>query len=167
MVIGGAASGKSAYAEGLIRQSGLEKIYIATAQAFDGEMEEKIARHRADRAAHGWTTIEAPLHLGPALAGIGPDQAALLDCVTLWLSNQMLAEADWEAALDQLCNDLAAMPGPVVLVSNEVGAGIVPDTSLGRRFRNAQGRANQRLAALADQVVQVTAGLPQVLKAAP
>jgi len=166
-VIGGAASGKSAFAEGLLRRSGLEKVYIATARALDAEMGEKIDRHRRARAADGWRTIEAPRDLTAALSGLGPGQGALIDCVTLWLSNLMLADRDCDAAVEALERGLSDLPAPVVLVSNEVGHGIVPETALGRAFRTLQGHANQRLARRADQVVQVTAGLPRILKAPP
>jgi len=162
-VLGGAASGKSAFAEKLCLQKGLRPVYIATAQAFDDEMRQKIADHKAARGA-GWATIEAPLDLAGALTHATPDQAVLVDCATLWLSNQLLAGADLVAETDALIRALSACPAKVVIVSNEVGQGIVPDNSLGRTFRNAQGRLNQRLATEADLVVQVIAGLPQVLK---
>jgi len=164
LVIGGASSGKSAFAEKLVRQSGLAKTYIATAEAHDAEMREKIARHRADRSGQGWRTVEAPHTTAEALAQLEAEEVALVDCVTFWLSNQMLAEADWAEELELLCDVLAQVRAPVVLVSNEVGSGVVPDNALARHFRNAQGRTNQKLAALCDLVVQVTAGLPLVLK---
>lgn len=164
LVIGGAASGKSAYAEAAIRACGLEKTYVATAQAFDDEMAEKIAAHRAARSVDGWDTLEAPLEVAVALQGIAPGRAILVDCLTLWLSNLVLAGRDVPAAIDALLDTIGAVTGPVIVVSNEVGAGIVPETTLGRAFRGIQGRANQRLAAQADCVVQVTAGLPMPLK---
>lgn len=164
LVLGGAASGKSAFAEKLVRQSGLAKVYVATAEAHDDEMRDKIAAHRADRAGQGWRTVEAPLDMARALAQLDPDEAALVDCVTFWLSNQMLSSADWTEEFDILSEVLVQLPAPVVLVSNEVGSGVVPDNALARRFRNAQGRTNQHLARLCDLVVQVTAGLPMVLK---
>ena len=163
LVLGGAASGKSAYAESLVVQSGLERVYIATAQAFDAEMTDKIADHRKSRGPD-WTTVEEPYDLAPHLAGVTADQIVLLDCATMWLSNHLLAENDIKVAADLLLNALAACPAPVIVVSNEVGASIVPETPLGRRFREAQGRLNQDLAARSDLVVAVMAGLPLVLK---
>lgn len=168
LVLGGARSGKSAYAEGLVRASGLARLYLATATAGDAEMSARIARHRADRAQDGWRTIEEPLSLADALAAEASVGAAILvDCLTLWLSNLMLAEADLEAATAGLLAALRRSPGPIVLVSNEVGLGLVPETALGRRFRDAQGRLNQAVAAAVPQVVFVAAGLPLRLKGAP
>ncbi|MBQ1204179.1 MAG: bifunctional adenosylcobinamide kinase/adenosylcobinamide-phosphate guanylyltransferase [Loktanella sp.] len=163
LVLGGAACGKSTYAEGLITGSGLQKVYLATAQVYDDEMAAKVARHRDMRGA-GWITHEEPHHPGAILSQATPDQAVLLDCATLWLTNVMLADNDIPAASARLLQDLLACPAPVVVVSNEVGQGIVPDNALARRFRNAQGALNQALAAQADHVVAVMAGLPLVLK---
>lgn len=164
-VLGGAASGKSAYAESIVRATGKPKVYIATAQAFDSEMAEKISAHQQSRGAD-WQTIEAPLDLVGALSRVPPDAAVLVDCTTLWLSNLLLAERDAAEATEALIDALGQTPATVVVVSNEVGQGIVPATSLGRAFRSAQGALNQRLAAKADCVVQVIAGLPQALKGA-
>lgn len=164
LVTGGAASGKSALAEARVLASGLSPVYIATAQAWDDEMRTKIALHRARRS--GWREIEAPDDLPAALSTLRDGDAALVDCLTLWLTNVMLAEADIAAAGDALAQALSASPAPVVCVTNEVGQGIVPDHALGRRFREAQGRLNQRIAAQADNVVAVMAGLPLVLKGA-
>jgi len=161
LVTGGARSGKSRLAERLLRAAGLPLTYIATAEAWDDEMRARIAAHRQDRGA-GWTTIEAPRDVAAALDGAGG--AVLIDCATLWLSNTMLAEADLETGVTQLLAALIRQPGPVVVVSNEVGWGIVPDNALARAFRDEQGRLNQRLAAKADLVVGVMAGLPLVLK---
>lgn len=161
LVIGGARSGKSSFAESLIAGTGRPRRYIATAEAWDDEMRARIAAHRQDRGA-GWTTIEAPRDVAAALDGAGG--AVLIDCATLWLSNTMLAEADLETGVTQLLAALIRQPGPVVVVSNEVGWGIVPDNALARAFRDEQGRLNQRLAAKADLVVGVMAGLPLVLK---
>ena len=163
LVLGGAASGKSAYAEGLIAGSGLQKHYIATAQVYDDEMAAKVARHREMRGA-GWITHEEPLDPGAVLSQSKPDQAVLLDCATLWLTNVMLADMDVAEASTTLITGLLAYAAPVVVVSNEVGQGIVPDNALARRFRNAQGALNQAIAAQADSVVVVMAGLPLVLK---
>lgn len=163
LVLGGAASGKSLFAEGLVQQSGRPMIYLATAQAFDDEMRAKLAHHKSRRGP-GWRTIEEPMDVGRTLAALGGDTAVLLDCVTMWLSNQLLAEADLEEAEASLMAGLALCAAPVVMVSNEVGLSVVPDNALARRFRDAQGRLNQKLAARADLVVNVVAGLPQVLK---
>ena len=163
LILGGAASGKSRFAESLVEQSGRPKVYLATAQAFDDEMRTKLEQHKSQRGA-GWRTIEEPMDVGRTLAALGGDTAVLLDCVTMWLSNQMLAEADLEEAEASLMAGLALCAAPVVMVSNEVGLSVVPDNALARRFRDAQGRLNQKLAARANLVVQVVAGLPQVLK---
>lgn len=165
LVLGGARSGKSRMAESLARETGLRRVYVATAQAFDDEMAERIARHRADRAADGWTTIEEPLGLPMVLAREArPDTVLLVDCLTLWLSNLMLGERNIEASQTAFLSMLRGAKGPVILVSNEVGMGIVPETSLGRQFRDAQGRLNQAVADVCAKVVFVAAGLPLVLK---
>lgn len=164
LVLGGAASGKSALAEGLVLGSGLAPVHIATAEARDAEMTARIARHRAARDGHGWRNLEAPHDLPAALAALAPGEAALVDCATLWLTNLLLADADTGAAEAALWPALAAAPGPVVVVSNEVGAGIVPENALARRFRDLQGGFNRRIAARAGLVVAVMAGLPLVLK---
>ena len=163
LILGGAASGKSSYAERLVNAGGRTRVYIATAQAFDDEMRDKIAAHRATRG-DGWQTIEAPLDVAGALRGVGDGEVVLLDCATLWLSNAMLAERDLAQECAALLAALRACPAPVVVVSNEVGMGIVPEHAMSRRFRNAQGSLNQDLAAQADLVVAVMAGLPLVLK---
>lgn len=163
LVVGGARSGKSAFAERLITASRRPRRYIATAQAFDDEMRARIARHRADRGGD-WTTVEAPLDLSGALADAHADEAVLVDCATLWLTNHLLADHDPAAEGTALLAALDACAAPVVVVSNETGWGIVPDNALARRFRDAQGRLNQRLAAQAGLVVTVIAGLPLALK---
>ena len=162
-MIGGARSGKSAVAERLVRASARPRRYIATAEAWDDEMRDRIARHRADRGTD-WTTVEAPIDLAGALAACPPDQIVLVDCATLWLTNRMLAGHDTAAAAVELLAALAACPAPVVVVSNEVGWSIVPENALARAFRDAQGRLNQQLAAQAGLVVAVMAGLPLALK---
>jgi adenosylcobinamide kinase / adenosylcobinamide-phosphate guanylyltransferase len=165
LVLGGARSGKSRYAESLI--AALPPpwtppwTYLATAEASDGEMAERIAIHRQRRGPQ-WQTVEVPRGLAAALA---PQRVpVLVDCLTLWLSNLLLVEADIESEIAQLEQALAASNGPVVLVANEVGSGIVPDYPLGRRFRDWQGVLNQRMAARADHVVLIVAGLPLALK---
>ena len=166
LVLGGARSGKSAFAENLVAESGLEKLYLATGRAFDGEMEERIARHRADRD-EGWRTIEAPLDLVGALRReVSPNRMILVDCLTLWVTNLMLEERDIaaEAAALASCLGQEGLPGPVVLVSNEVGLGIVPDNAMARAFRDHAGRLHQEIAALAGAVFFVAAGLPMKLK---
>ncbi len=167
LVLGGARSGKSRYGRGLIESCGLEPVLIATATAGDEEMRERIARHRAERGA-GWTSIEEPLALVETLAReTAPGRAILVDCLTLWLANVMLAGLDWEAQAERLVAAIGATRGPLVLVSNEVGQGIVPETPLGRAFRDAQGWLNQAVAGACDGVVLVTAGLPALAKPAP
>lgn len=163
MVIGGARSGKSRFAEGLVTRSARPRLYIATAEAWDDEMRARIAQHRADRGPD-WRTLEAPHDLPAALARALPEEAVLLDCATLWLTNRMLAEADLEAEVATLVAALAACPAPVVVVTNELGWSIVPENALARRFRDAQGRLNQRLAEAAGLAVAVIAGLPVALK---
>jgi adenosylcobinamide kinase/adenosylcobinamide-phosphate guanylyltransferase len=162
-VFGGARSGKSAFAESLIITTGRRRVYIATAEAWDDEMRDRIAAHRLDRG-DGWETVDAPLDLAGALATIPADAAVLVDCATLWLTNHMLAEHDLAVETERLLTAFAACAAPVVVVSNEVGWGIVPDNALARRFRDAQGRLNQQMAAQADLVVGVMAGLPFALK---
>jgi adenosylcobinamide kinase / adenosylcobinamide-phosphate guanylyltransferase len=153
LVLGGARSGKSAYAERLIRESGLDAVYVATATSGDDEMAERIEEHRS-RRGDKWRTVEAPDRLEDALArAAGEGRAVLVDCLTLWLTNIMLAGADIEARSRALAETASKIPGLRVFVSNEVGLGLVPETPLGRRFRDAQGRLNQAIAAAADQVV--------------
>jgi len=162
-VVGGAASGKSAYAEQLVVSTGKPKVYLATSQVFDAEMQAKIDRHLMQRG-DGWTTLEAPLELADPLANLTANDACLIDCATMWLSNHLLAENDLIAAQDRLLSAIAQTQASVVVVSNEVGHGIVPDNALARQFREAQGRLNIALAAQADLVISVTVGLPQVMK---
>jgi adenosylcobinamide kinase / adenosylcobinamide-phosphate guanylyltransferase len=168
LVLGGARSGKSRHAESLITASAPPPwIYVATAEPLDAEMTERIAHHRA-RRGDDWQTVEAPHDLAGALGKAPPDAALLVDCLTLWLTNRMLAEADVEADTLALETVLGRRHedgrAPTVLVSNEVGSGIVPDNALARRFADLQGRLNQRIAARAERVVLVVAGLPLTLK---
>jgi adenosyl cobinamide kinase/adenosyl cobinamide phosphate guanylyltransferase len=169
LVTGGARSGKSRFAEARLRAlapAGPWR-YLATAEPLDDEMRARIARHQA-RRGHGWRTVEAPRALAAALSA-PPADAALVDCVTLWLSNLLGDGGSDERILDAV-DDLAAAArassAPIVMVTNEVGAGIVPESALGRRFRDLAGLANQRLAAAAAEVVLVACGLPLVLKRA-
>lgn len=165
LVLGGARSGKSAYAQKAAENAavGVRPTLIATGQAFDDEMSERIARHRADRG-ESWLTVEAPLALPEAIAALTSDAVAVVDCLTLWLSNLMLAERDVEAAAAELVAAVTACPARLWLVSNEVGLGLVPETPLGRRFRDEAGRLHQRLAQSVDEVYFVAAGLPLRLK---
>ena len=167
LVLGGARSGKSAFAEQLVTRSDLERVYIATARAGDAEMASRIADHRARRGA-GWQTVEAPDKLEYELvAAAGDHRAVLVDCLTLWLSNIMHDNADADLRSQALADTVSRLPGLVVFVSNEVGLGLVPETPLGRAFRDAQGRLNQAVAAVATHVVFVAAGLPLYLKGSP
>ncbi len=163
LVLGGARSGKSRYAESLIAALPPPWIYVATADAGDGEMADRIALHQARRAKE-WQTLEAPDDLAGAVARAESDVPVLVDCLTLWLSNRMLAGADLEAETANLETALASRRAPTVLVSNEVGFGIVPDNELARRFRDLQGRLNQRMAARAGRVILMVAGLPLTVK---
>jgi adenosylcobinamide kinase/adenosylcobinamide-phosphate guanylyltransferase len=163
LVLGGARSGKSRHAEELIAALSPPWIYVATAQPCDAEMAERIAAHQSRRGA-AWQTVEAPHDLAGTLAAVPSGAAVLVDCLTLWLSNRMLANADLDAEIERLEHALDERVRPVVLVANEVGGGIVPDNALGRRFRDLHGALNQRLAARADRVVLMVAGLPLAVK---
>jgi adenosyl cobinamide kinase/adenosyl cobinamide phosphate guanylyltransferase len=162
LVLGGARSGKSRHAEQLVAKPPAPWIYIATGQAFDDEMRERIGEHRHRRSGD-WRTVEAPIDLAGALLRSG-DRPVLVDCLTLWLTNLMLAEHDLAAAVSALETALDQRTAPTFLVSNEVGMGIVPETPLGRRFRDEAGRLNQRMAAKAGQVVMMVAGIPLTVK---
>lgn len=180
LLIGGARSGKSARAlmlgqslgQSLDRSPGQSPdkppgerlVFVATAEALDSEMEDRIARHKADRAGQ-WETLEAPVKLVSALseaAALG--DVCVVDCLTLWLSNLMHHGCDIEQETERLEQAVSLFPGHLVLVSNELGLGLVPETALGRRFRDAQGRLNQRLALICSRVEFIAAGLPLVLK---
>jgi adenosylcobinamide kinase / adenosylcobinamide-phosphate guanylyltransferase len=165
LVIGGAKSGKTALAEGFVRGTGLGMSVIVTAEIWDAEMQAKVDAHRAARGP-GWHVIEAPQDLPAAIGRLQPGSAVLVDCITLWLSNRLLAEADLTVEVDALLAALDQTPGPIVVVTNEVGLSIVPENALARRFRDEQGRINQRLARQADVVMGVMAGLPFPLKGA-
>jgi adenosylcobinamide kinase/adenosylcobinamide-phosphate guanylyltransferase len=166
LVLGGARSGKSRYAESLIAAYRPPWIYVATAEPLDDEMRARIAEHRVRRGAD-WRLVEAPRDIAGAIACAPTGNAVLVDCLTLWLSNLVLADADVEAESNRLDDALAQARGPVVLVSNEVGFGIVPANALAREFRDAQGFLNQRIAAVAARVVLMVAGLPLVVKEGP
>lgn len=176
LILGGARSGKSAFAERLARDSGLPVKVIATAEALDDEMTLRIRRHQLDRPT-GWDTIEQPTRLADALhQHAHPGVFVIVDCLTLWLGNLMAgaehlpAPADADALPDlheqrgALLAQLPRIQGEVALVANEVGLGLVPETPLGRLFRDEAGRLNQQVAALADRVTFVAAGLPLTLK---
>ncbi len=165
LVVGGARSGKSRYAESLIAALPPPWGYVATAEPRDDEMAARIAEHRARRGP-AWKTIEAPHEVAEAVVLCQP-MPVLIDCLTLWLSNMMLEGADIDAEVGRLERALEAAAAPVALVANEVGFGIVPDYPLGRKFRDLQGTLNQRIASRADRVVLMVAGLPLAIKGAP
>lgn len=163
-VIGGARSGKSRHAQMRAEADGRAPVYIATAQAFDAEMTDRIARHRADRDAR-WATVEAPMDLPETIAReAAPDRILLVDCLTLWVTNLLLADRPLPAATDALIDAIRATAGPLILVSNEVGWGIVPENALARRFRDEAGFVNQRVAAACDEVQMIAAGLALRMK---
>lgn len=162
LVLGGARSGKSAYAQRQAEQAaaatGRPPLMIATAEAFDEEMRDRIDRHRTERG-DGWRTLEAPLDLAAAVRDLRADDIAVVDCLTLWLSNQMLADRDLSAAVNELALAFSTCPAALWVVSNEVGWSLVPDNALGRRFRDEAGRLNQRIASIADSACLIVAGM--------
>ncbi|AWM00462.1 bifunctional adenosylcobinamide kinase/adenosylcobinamide-phosphate guanylyltransferase [Bradyrhizobium amphicarpaeae] len=163
LITGGARSGKSRRAEMRTRSFPGQPVYVATAEALDAEMEARIATHRARRGAD-WIEREVPLDLVPALVATDGGGARLVDCLTLWLSNLMHAERNWESEVTELAAALPRLKSPVVFVTNEVGLGIVPDNALARRYRDAAGTMNQVIAAASNEVEFVVAGLPMKLK---
>jgi adenosylcobinamide kinase/adenosylcobinamide-phosphate guanylyltransferase len=163
LILGGAASGKSVFAESLITTASDCPTYIATAQVYDDEMAQKVARHREMRGT-SWHTIEEPVEITEAIGLAPAGQPILIDCATLWLTNLILGELDVAVRSSALLKTMRKTANPVVIVSNEVGQGIVPDNALSRRFRNAQGTLNQQIGLEADLVVVVMVGLPLVLK---
>jgi adenosylcobinamide kinase/adenosylcobinamide-phosphate guanylyltransferase len=166
LLLGGARSGKSRLALARAERSAGELVFVATAEALDAEMTERIARHRAERGAR-WRTVDAPRNLADALRHeCMPGRVVLVDCLTLWLSNVMLDDADIAAATRDLLAALESRRGTLIVVSNEVGLGLVPETPLGRRFRDEAGRLNQAVAAAADEVLFVAAGLAITMKGA-
>ncbi len=168
LILGGARSGKSAFAQRMATASGLEVLYLATAQASDAEMAERIARHRAERP-HDWGLVEEPLTLAAALrTHAAPNRCLLVDCLTLWLSNLLAAgDESLNVETQALLATLPILPGHLLLVSNEVGQGIVPANPLARRFRDEAGRLHQAVAHGCDRVSFVIAGLPLTLKDCP
>lgn len=167
MIIGGARSGKSTFAERLVADSGFAPIYVATASVGDGEMEKRIALHRA-RRDESWTTVEEQLDIASVLLErAGPGRVILVDCLTLWLANLMDAERDIDHELSTLAGRVSHCAGPVVLVTNEVGLGIVPENRLARAYRDWHGRMNQIMADACLRVILIAAGLPTILKPTP
>lgn len=168
LILGGARSGKSAFAQQQAIASGLDVFYLATAQAGDAEMVERIARHRADRPAD-WGLVEEPLALAAALRTHAcASRCLLIDCLTLWLSNLLAAGDDrLTVEIDALLGTLPTLPGHILLVSNEVGQGIVPANPLARRFRDEAGRLHQKIADRCDRAIFIMAGLPLILKDCP
>ncbi len=160
-VLGGARSGKSAYAEKAVKAFPPPWVYLATAQGLDDEMSQRIARHRASRGG-GWDTREEPLEIAAIVRA--ETRPTAVDCHTLWLTNVMLAGRNVEADMARLLDAVERAQGPRVFVSNEVGLGIVPDNAMSRDFRDHAGRLNQKLAAIAGHAVFMVAGLPMVLK---
>ncbi|MBE7638146.1 bifunctional adenosylcobinamide kinase/adenosylcobinamide-phosphate guanylyltransferase [Sneathiella sp. P13V-1] len=164
LVLGGARSGKSRFAEKQAHVSGKERLYLATSQIFDEEMKNRVDKHKSDRGS-GWITIEEPLDISDVLKKeAAPDRVILLDCLTLWVTNLMMAEQDFKLAFNELVQTLPTLNGEVILVSNEVGQGIIPDNKMAREFRDLAGWLHQDIAAIATEVYFVTAGLPQRLK---
>lgn len=162
LVLGGARSGKSAYAQRQAEQAaartGRPPLMIATAEAFDEEMRDRIDRHRTERG-DDWRTLEAPLELAEALRDLSAEDVVVVDCLTLWLSNQMLADRDLSATVDELALAFSTCPAALWVVSNEVGWSLVPDNALGRRFRDEAGRLNQRIASISDNACLIVAGM--------
>ncbi|MGR3614755.1 MAG: bifunctional adenosylcobinamide kinase/adenosylcobinamide-phosphate guanylyltransferase [Paracoccaceae bacterium] len=162
-VLGGAASGKSAYAEGLCTKPHMQRHYIATAQVHDDEMRTKVDKH-VEQRGDGWVTHEEAFDLETVLSDLTTDDICLLDCATMWLTNHMLADHDLSVEQSRFMDSIGSCKAELIIVSNETGQGIVPENALARKFRDAQGRLNILLAQEADCVVQVIAGLPNVLK---
>ncbi len=163
LITGGARSGKSTFAEAQVLALGQPAVYIATAEAHDAEMAQRIALHQSRRGPE-WRTLNAPYDLCAALRDSDGDAPRLVDCLTIWLSNLMLAERDWASEAEALAETVAAQAAPVVLVTNEVGAGIVPENALARAYRDAAGLLNQRMAAVCDELWLVVSGYPLKVK---
>lgn len=162
-VLGGASSGKSAFAESLVVKSQAPRVYLATSRIYDAEMRTKVADHIQSRGPD-WQTIEEPRDMAAALAKVPADHVVLLDCASMWLTNVIMDEADLALETQIFLRAIAKCAARVVVVSNEVGMGVVPDTPLGRQFRDAQGKLNQELAEISDLAVMVVAGMPLTLK---
>lgn len=167
LILGGARSGKSHYAEVSAKESKLDVIYIATAQALDDEMQQRIQHHQQQRPAH-WQLVEEPLNLVSALNQHASETSCILvDCLTLWLSNQLCSEQHkdkLEKNIEELVTTLAQLPGNIIFVSNEVSMGIVPMGEVNRQFIDHAGRLHQRLAAVCDKVTLMVAGIPSHIK---
>lgn len=164
LVLGGARSGKSRYAQARAEATGLKLLFVATAQAFDDEMRDRISKHRDDRGSD-WETIEAPLDIADIIAARSePGSVLLIDCLTLWTSNLILGDHDVAPATEELIAALAQATGPIVLVSNEIGFGIVPENALARKFRDEAGQVNQRIAKEVREVQMTIAGIPVTIK---
>ena len=163
LILGGQRSGKSGYAEQLVEAKGCG-LYLATAQAFDDEMKDRINTHK-NRRGEMWSTLEEPFDIANVIDRESKvERPILVDCLTLWLSNLMMAERDISIETERLISVLQKSQGPVVLVSNEVGQGVIPDNALARKFVDCAGRMNQVIAEASDRVVWVTAGIPNILK---
>lgn len=163
LILGGARSGKSRHAQTLAENSGHPPTMIATAQAFDAEMQDRITRHRSERG-ETWRTIEAPIDLAAAIAQVQTPATVVIDCLTLWVTNLLMADHDIPAASTALLTACKTSPNPIIMVTNETGFGIVPPDPLSRRFRDEAGRLHQLIAAAADDVTLVVAGLPLAIK---
>lgn len=164
LVLGGARSGKSRFAEGLVEDSGLEPVYVATGRAFDNEMAVRISAHK-ERRGEKWRTLEVPLDLAGALRReVAEQRAILIDCATLWITNLMMENRDMQAESDRLVTELKRVRAPVVIVSNEVGMGIVPENEMARAFRDHAGELHQQIAEIAQTVYLVVAGQPLAIK---
>ena len=164
LILGGARSGKSGYALGLGESVGLDRVFVATGVGFDEGMRERISRHRSDRDS-SWRTVEEAVEVWDVIAReCREGRVVVLDCLTLWLNNLMLEGRDVESDLERLVESLEGVTGELILVSNEVGMGLVPETELGREFRDLHGRMNQAVAGVCDRVLFMVAGLPVVVK---
>ena len=163
LIIGAAASGKSQYAEDILNNNVGKKLYLASANIYDKEMQEKVNKHR-DRRGSEWTTIAEPLDAVHYIENLNIKEIMLFDCATMWLTNHFLEKSNIIYEIDLLVNSIKSSKGSIITVTNEVGSGIVPDNSMAREFRELQGKLNQKLATVASLVVTVIAGIPLILK---
>ena len=163
LIIGAAASGKSQYAEDILNNNVGKKLYLASANIYDKEMQEKVNKHR-DRRGSEWTTIAEPLDAVHYIENLNIKEIMLFDCATMWLTNHFLEKSNIYHEIDLLVNSIKSSKGSIITVTNEVGSGIVPDNSMAREFRELQGKLNQKLATVASLVVTVIAGIPLILK---